>query len=223
VTERTFAHGHADVRSYRQGCRCTACRVAHAAYRRDRRQGCQFPDPSEHVDALPARQHLAMLRAQGVGYRQAAHLAHVSEPRILNIRTGALSHIRADTQTRILSVRAILAHGQTVTGWRTWRLLDSLKREGYTQGRIAHLLEHQAGQLQIGRKHCTVKTALHVRALYRYLNREGDPSQYGSSRLNPSRHRSTHVTEETLPAARSRSRRQSPDETPARGGHRQVG
>ena len=146
------------------------CRAANAAYVRQRRAGSVYPNPAELVDAVLAEMHLSKLKAQGVGYRQAANLAGLSPQLVADVRSGRKTRIRADTNARILNIPAVLAHGQVVTGWRTWRLLDSLKREGFTQTRIARHLGASAPQLQIQRRHIRVRTALRVRVLYRRIN-----------------------------------------------------
>lgn len=161
---------HGDRRHYARGCRCTRCRAANAAYVRTRRAGALYPDPAELVDASPAEAHLMVLRGQGVGYRQAAKLAGLDESLVVKIRKGLKNPIRADTLARILGVPAVLAHGQTVTGWRTWRLLHSLRGEEFPAGRLARMLGNRTPKLQIRRRRVRVKTALKVRALYRRVN-----------------------------------------------------
>jgi hypothetical protein len=166
---------HGEMRTYRRGCRCLPCKAASANYKRDRRSICLFPDPAELLPAAGAELYLAELRARGVGYRQAAQLAGLSDRFILDVRAGKVPTLRADTLTRILAIRPALAHGQHVMGWRTARLINSLEREGYTRGRIARALGRQSPRLQIGRRKCTVKNALRVRTLYRHINVEGEP------------------------------------------------
>lgn len=167
---------HGDRRTYRRGCRCLPCRAANAAYERCRRAGDLLPDPAEMVDAVFAEMHLTALRGQGVGYRQAARLAGLCDRLVSDIRSGRRTRIRADTQTRILGVRPVLAHGQSITGWRSWRLIDSLKREEFTQGAIAQMLGNRHPSLQLGKKRMRVRSALRVRAVWnRQVNDEEAP------------------------------------------------
>lgn len=130
------------------------------------------PDPAELVDAKPAELRLFSLKAVGVGYRQVAKLTRLSPQVILEIRDGRRAQIRADIACRIMACQAILAHGQTVTGWRTWRLIDSLERDGFTRGDIAQRLGASTPQLQIERRRIRVRTALKVRTLHQRINAE---------------------------------------------------
>lgn len=160
-----------DRRAYRNGCRCLQCRAANAAYVQSRRAGQLYPDPMELVDARPAELHLLTLRGQGVGYRQAAKLAGLDESLVVKIRTGRKTQIRADTLSRILGIPAVLAHGQTVTGWRTQRLLSSLEGEGFQKGRIARMLGNRQAKLPLRQKQrIRVRSALKVRVLWNRVN-----------------------------------------------------
>lgn len=163
-------------------CRCTPCRAANAAYESSRR--VQQPNTAEVVDARESSLHLTRLRGQGVGYRQAARLAGLSDTLVSDVRAGRLTHILASTAQRILAVRAILAHGQTVTGWRTARLLDSLQREGYRNGEILRRLgaRRLPGQLDTPsegepahHQRVRVRSALRVRLLWQAITEE-DPT-----------------------------------------------
>jgi hypothetical protein len=171
---------HGELASYRRGCRCVPCKAASARYRAElRRKGaaCVYPDPSEQLPAARAELRLAELRARGVGYRQAARLAGLSDRFVLEVRAGKVATVRADTMSRILAIPFALAHGQHVMGWRTARLLDSLEREGYTKTRIAHALGRRSRSLQIGRRRCTVKNALRVRTLWNRVNEDAHDVQ----------------------------------------------
>lgn len=165
------AHDHGTRASYRRGCRCLQCRAANANYER-RRQIISYPDPAELVDAELAVLHLEALRAQGVGYRQAAKLAGVSPQLVSEIRGGQRLLVRADIASRILGMPAVLAHGQRVTAWRTWRFLDSLKREGFPKGELARRLGLQSPQLQLHSRHVRVKNALRVKRLWQRIMSE---------------------------------------------------
>lgn len=169
MAEALIAHG---VRAtYRRGCRCLLCRCANADYERSRRIQ-SYPDPGELVDAAGAIAHLTALRTHGIGYRQAAKLAGLSPQLVLEIRDGRRETIRADIATRILGVPFILAHGQRVTAWRTWRLLGSLFGEGYERQVIAKKLGLRSPQLQLHPRHVRVKNALRVRRLWNSIMSE---------------------------------------------------
>jgi hypothetical protein len=155
--------------TYKRGCRCLPCRAAHAAYHRARRRAIPF----ELVSAAAAMAHLAHLAGLGVGYRQAARLSGVSTWEIKRVRTGRLHAIRPETEARILAIRPLLAHGQRVSAWPTWRLIHSLEREGFTLGSLARRLGLQTPQLQFDHGRVTVKNALLVRQFHTAVTAEG--------------------------------------------------
>lgn len=164
------ARPHGDRRTYRSlGCRCVKCRAANAAYERAR---CtvSYPDPGEQVDAAPVVAYLATLRSHGVGYKQAATLAGVGTRFVKNVRLGRHHTVRADLATRMLGIQPVLAHGQQVTAWRTWRFLDSLLGEGYSHTALALFLG--VPQLRLDRRVVTVRTALRVKGLWQRIMAE---------------------------------------------------
>jgi hypothetical protein len=165
---------HGSRRTYRRGCKCTTCRAANAAYVQTRRL-LLGPDPAELVPTQPVLLRLMELRYQGVGYRQVAKLSGLCFQLVLDIRLGRKTRVRADMATRLLSVPAVLAHGTHVTGWRTWRLIDSLKRDGFTQRRVAFQLGLRGRNLNLHHRHITVRNALRVRLLYARVHEGDDP------------------------------------------------
>lgn len=187
---------HGDRRTYRRGCRCLLCRAANAAYEAARAAGKVGHAP-DLVSADKAREHLRCLRAKGVGYRQAARLAGLSPQLVAHVRAGRVDRIRADTALRILAVKPALARGQVVPAWRTWLLLDSLLREGYTRAALGFRLGCRGGHLRIAgklkrpatagpdvsppRRNVRVKTALKVRRLWHAITEDD---------LEPARERS---------------------------------
>lgn len=170
---------HGTRAAYQAGCPCLPCRAANAEYVRRRRLAVLYPDPGELVDASLAAVYLLALRGQGVGYRQAAKLAGLDEKVIRQVRTGKLTRIKAETLTRILGIRAVLAHGQSVMGWRTRHLLDALEREGYTRARLAAMLGLQTPKLQLHHRRVRVLTALKVLTLFRRETAEGTGDLHG--------------------------------------------
>lgn len=175
---------HGDRRTYQRGCRCLPCCAANAQYAAARRAGDPAPDL---VSATQARAHLFSLHSSGVGARQAARLAGLSEREIWDIRSGRRTAIELDTERRILAVQPTPAPGQRISGWRTWRRLDALEREGFTKGELARRLGNKTPKLQIApevrgprrsehepmHRQVTVRTARRVQRLYRYHMDEG--------------------------------------------------
>jgi len=117
------------------------------------------------VDAGPAREHLLMLQAQGVGQLHAARRAGVGEATIWRVRSGARQKIRPAIAAAILGVKPALARGQLVNSYGTRRLIRALEGEGFTRAQIAARLGLRSRQLRIYNR-VTVRTALRVRALW---------------------------------------------------------
>lgn len=118
-----------------------------------------------------------MLQGLGVGYRQVAHLAGVSTAYVKAIRTGQQPRISPSLETKILAVKALLAPGQRVKAWPTWRLIKLLFREGFTKAEIARRLHYDTErlpfELKATEKYIRVRTALRVRGLYRRITADG--------------------------------------------------
>lgn len=157
--------------TYQRGCRCLPCRAANAIYFRGYRE--RSDSPALLVSARDAAAHLAGLAELGVGYRQAAQLSGLSVAEIRTVRNGRRTVIRPETEAAILAVRPVLAHGQKVQAWPTWRLIQSLGREGYTLGSLARFMGLQSEQLQLDHGRVTVRNALVVRKLHASLTAEG--------------------------------------------------
>lgn len=132
---------------------------------------------------------LFQLRAKGLGYRQVAKLAGLSPRTVVAIGNGSQEWIELDTERRILECQPILAHGTQITGWREWRLLDSLRTEGFSDSEIARRLGYKTPRLQLHRT-ITVKNALRVRTLYRRVNAEGpaQPGEFTEDQQDDMRH-----------------------------------
>jgi hypothetical protein len=157
--------------TYRRGCRCLRCRAANANYERVRRAA--ETELRALVSATDAAAYLLSLKARGVGYRQAAKLSGLSLTEIREVRAGARQWILPETEAAILTIRPVLALGQHVSAWPTWRLIHSLESEGFTLGSLARRLGLQSGQLQIDHHRVTVKNALMVRHFHARVTAEG--------------------------------------------------
>ena len=109
---------------------------------------------------------------QKVGYRQVAKLADLSPRLVIDISTGKQARISEATETAILEIRASLAKGVRINGWREQRLINSMLTEGFPAAEIARRLGYLTPKLQLGR-YIRVETALKIRALYAAVNAEG--------------------------------------------------
>lgn len=156
--------------TYKRGCRCLRCRVANAQYVRIRRVN---PASVALVSAVPVVEHLAKLAELGVGHRQASRLSGVSVSEIRKIRSGRRPALKPETAGRLLAIRVVLAPGQRVKAWPTWRLIHSLQTEGYTLGSLAMHLGLRSAQLQLDHGRVTVRNAVLVRKLHARLTAEG--------------------------------------------------
>lgn len=145
-------------------CRCAPCRRANAEYAKAR----AHKPFNGLVDAAPARAHLEMLSAKGIGKRAVRDACDVALTVLEDIRTGLKTRIRAQTERRILAVDegARADHG-LVSANATRAALRELQRHGLTKGEIAARLGSEATtpQLQLTRRKVTAVNALKVQRL----------------------------------------------------------
>lgn len=179
----TYQHG--TYVSYTIGrCRCADCREATAAYQRRRRQlkaqeqwGVRQPDL---VDAQPVRDHIAALRAQGIGWWRIGTLAHVPKKVMSRLAgyddpTRPQRRVHRDTANRILAVTADdIAPGAQIDAAPTVRRLRALSALGFFRTELADRLDthpQNIGYLVNGhRSKVKVATARAVAALYDELH-----------------------------------------------------
>ncbi len=161
---------HGTRQRYNSGCRCFSCRVASSAYDRARYRARRNGEWNGTVSAERARNHLAHLSSKGVGYCSVAAASDVSETLLYYIASGRRTHIRAQTERRILAVDegAGLA-GTLLPAAPTWKLLDELIERGFSRAQLAEWLGYKRS-LHIHRGRITAKTAARVRHMYELLN-----------------------------------------------------
>lgn len=143
-------------------CRCADCRRANREYERARAARLE----PAYVSAGPARAHLAMLAAAGVGLKQVAKVSGVSTGTLSKLVYGdgtrglaPSKRVRKATADRILAVwPSALAAGARVDAAATWRLIDEMVAAGVPKARIAERLGTGPG-LQLSRKEVTVRSA----------------------------------------------------------------
>ena len=172
-------HGHYSRYKW-SGCRCEACRKANARY-------VKFNEAlgTTLVDAAPARAHVAMLRATGMGRRTIAARSGVAASSITNLIYGKngkpLRRIKPSTAAAILAVKpGHIADGAQVDITGTARRLQALAAIGWPQSWLADRLGWQSGNLnsvvQAKRPAVQKATADAVRALYDELSMQPGPS-----------------------------------------------
>lgn len=143
-------------------CRCDLCREANSRYYHEskRRQAPSF------VMAHRARRHLKDLRDAGVGKRQMASAAGVSESAVSNILKGVTTRIRPDTERALLGVTPKqAADGALIDGEQTWRNIETLLERGWTKAAIARALGNQVHHLQVRRDRVQAGTARTIEQL----------------------------------------------------------
>ncbi|MBL8387038.1 MAG: hypothetical protein JNK17_02255 [Hydrogenophaga sp.] len=158
---------HGDRLRYMAGCRCDACRRANSAYENARQQARKRGEWNGLVPAEKARAHVLALREKGIGRRQVADAAGVSETSLSLMLSGRRTKIRAMAERALLAVtEAAVADGAYIDAGPTWKLLDELVATGYTKAEIAIALGYSRGALQFSREQCTAANAYQVERLY---------------------------------------------------------
>ena len=169
-----FPHGKST--GYRRGCRCEHCCAANtkklADYRRRRRSG----HLNFMVSAELCREHLRDLAEKGLGYRAISDASGIAWAQIRMIRSGKLKHIRERTERMLMRVdeTAVADYGK-ISSERTRKMVDEIRRMGYTLAAIGRMLGHTDAQFYHRRK-VTARTQMRVEKLYaRLLRQHGDP------------------------------------------------
>lgn len=158
---------------YVVGCRCQECRRANCEYakRRERRKAVDGGNPT--VPAAAVLDHIAALRASGIGWRSVADAAGVCRTVVYLLISGKKPSVRRATEQKILNVDAgAAADGTLVPAGPTWRILNGLIAEGYTRRQLAVFLGSKAKQpaLQVQPHWITAKTAAKVEKMARALD-----------------------------------------------------
>jgi len=170
ITALAANRPHGDRLRYLAGCRCEWCKKANSLYENARRQARARGEHNGIVDATEAREHLLYLRKRHVGRRAVHAVSGVSETVLQDITRGRKPKIRAETARRILriTVKQCSDHA-LVSAKTTWKLLDQLLEEGYTEAQLAKALGCQQPYLQIKRTKVLAITELKVQRLHARL------------------------------------------------------
>jgi len=160
-------------------CRCDLCRKANTDYYHQDKYNLA----PKFVQAARTRNHIAELRAAGVGKRAIADTAKVSLSAIMKIAAGQVKQIKPETEAAICGVtaRAVANHG-TVDIAPTLRHIDTLTARGWTRKGIAraigngneHALQIPADRI-IARRARAIEQLLHQPVPVSY-DRWGNPS-----------------------------------------------
>ena len=154
-------------------CRCKPCTNANADYQRelDRERTARaigYDIPERLIDATPTRQHILVLRRNGIGARTITELTGLNRKTVREIADGTTRMVRPDTVDLIMSISYDDRPGATlVPAGPTWQLLNKLIKAGYTRTAIATAIAGKPTRsLQIERKHVQPQTARRVEQVY---------------------------------------------------------
>lgn len=160
------------------GCRCADCRKANRddAARRSRLR--LYGQWAPFVDAGPAREHVQVLAAAGIGWKRAAELAGLSRGTMRKLMQGGpgkrppSKRIRPQTAAALLAVKASPANlgGRAVVdGTGTRRRVQALVAVGWSQAHVAvriGLTPSGMSRMLLHQDQVTASTARAVRAVY---------------------------------------------------------
>lgn len=156
---------------YQQGCRCLPCRVATAAYQRQRVAARQRGESNKLVSAEQVKAHLEKLSSAGVGKLTVSEITGIHHASLGKYKSGSRKFICEKNQRLILAVtEEALTDGKHISSRETRRLIKRLVRMGFTKAEIAKRLGYRAGRLSIARRSCvTARTAMKVEKFFRQL------------------------------------------------------
>lgn len=171
-------HTHGTRTAYvKDTCRCRPCMDANTAASRAASRARTFGRWQPYLEATPVRDHIATLRAAGIGVAQIATLAHTSPSHVRAlIRTGAdgrpaIQQIRPTTAERILAIIASTessAPSARVPAAGTRRRLQALMATGWPLAAIAEQLHRTTANLSrtMNRDTINAATARQIADLY---------------------------------------------------------
>lgn len=159
-----------------RGCRCRRCCAANIAYGQRQARGKAYGQWHPFVDAQPARDHIANLRAHGVGCQRIATLAGVAPSAIIGILYGPgarppVRRIRPDTSAKILAVLPgldALAGRALTDATGTRRRLQALVAAGWSPAVLSRRLfaNYATMQRMLANPRVIASEARAVRDLY---------------------------------------------------------
>jgi hypothetical protein len=152
---------------YVAGCRCLPCRAAYSRYQRQqahkKKQGLGNP----LVPTAAARAHLIKLSQHHVGRATVAVATGIAQSSLSKIRNGSKTQIRKDTERRILQISPTYAKGNAlVDAAPTWKLINTLLKEGFSKALLARRLGYKTGALPINKSRIRARTAVKIRQFF---------------------------------------------------------
>ncbi|KGH46833.1 hypothetical protein IN07_10365 [Modestobacter caceresii] len=187
-------HVHGTRAAYvKDRCRCTACTAANTTASRLANRERSYGRWQPYVDARPVQEHIAALRAAGIGVERIAHLADMALSHVreladpgFNSETGA-RRVRPTTAARILSIDiddANRASHSRVHATGTRRRLQALIATGWAPELLAAQLGRRPNSLErsMVSPSVTARTAQDVAKLYERLENTPPPRATGEQR-----------------------------------------
>ncbi len=174
-------HQHGTRAAYvKDRCRCSECTAANTAASRIVSRERIYGRWQPYVDAGPVREHIAALRAAGIGVERIAHLADLSVGHIRELAghgrddSSRTQRVRPSTATRVLSIGmgdASRAPCSRVDATGTRRRLQALVAVGWSAEELAAQLGRRPSSLRrsLTGESVTARTALEVATLYERL------------------------------------------------------
>lgn len=185
-------------------CRCRACRDGNQAAEQERKRLQAYGRWEPYVDAEPVRQHVAALRAGGMGLKRIAAVSGVPHGALWKLVQGKRRadgtcvpsrRVRPSTARQVLAVTLdvdTLAGGARTARTGTLRRLQALVALGWSQAELGRRLginDANMTPLVQGRRDVTVRTARAVADLYADLSDCPPPETNKSQRISASRSR----------------------------------
>lgn len=186
-------HKHGELSTYNQHkCRCEPCR-AKSRNTAAKNTRLKAYGRSPFTDAEPARQHIAKLRADGMGLQRIADLSGVARTILCGLIWGSPSEgvkptkrLRRDNAARILAVELDVDPRTTVDGTGTTRRLQALAAIGWSAPLISDrtgICIDQIRRLTRGQQRPQRSTAEAIAAAYDEMWKEQPPQATTARRI----------------------------------------
>jgi hypothetical protein len=171
------SHRHGTRAAYRADrCRCRGCRLANRQAEAERTRAIVMGQWTPYVDAAPTRQHLQLLRKQGLGIDTIVALSGVPRSTVRRLLqpdtadSAQARRIRPETAQRLAAINGddtLPARRSLVDATPVHRCIAELLAAGYSLTVLAKLLGRTPGSLRrtLTRSAVTVGTARAVARL----------------------------------------------------------
>ncbi|MCU1667897.1 MAG: hypothetical protein JWP40_824 [Blastococcus sp.] len=188
-------HRHGTRAAYvRDRCRCPDCTAANTAASRTATRERTYGRWHPYVDAGPVREHIAGLRAAGIGVERIAQLAGLSTSHIRQLAqddrgdSPTTQGVRPSTAARVLGIDiddARRAAGSRVDATGTRRRLQALIAVGWPARLLADQLDRRPSSLlrSMTGASVTAHTAHEVASLYEQLSGATPPEATSEQRV----------------------------------------